>query len=47
MAKGKLLAVGTSDFIKKNFGVGYHLRVFPNSNYEKASEFTITEEIRE
>jgi len=27
MAKGKLLTVGSSDFIKKNFGVGYHLYV--------------------
>ena len=27
MAKGKLLAVGTSEFIKKNFGVGYHLTI--------------------
>lgn len=25
MAKGKLLTLGTSDFIKKNFGVGYNL----------------------
>lgn len=30
MAKGKLLAVGTKDFIKKNFGVGYHLTVYPD-----------------
>lgn len=34
MAKGKLLALGTSDFIKKNFGVGYHLNVFPNPELE-------------
>lgn len=27
MAKGKLLAVGSSQFIKKNFGEGYSLRV--------------------
>jgi ATP-binding cassette subfamily A (ABC1) protein 3 len=25
MAKGKLLAVGTNDFIKQNFGIGFHL----------------------
>jgi ATP-binding cassette, subfamily A (ABC1), member 3 len=31
MAKGKLLAVGTTDFIKKNFGVGYHLKVMEES----------------
>lgn len=38
MAKGKLLAVGTSEFIKKNFGVGYHLKIstdpkFTNSQF--------------
>ena len=27
MSKGKLLALGTSNFIKKNFGVGYHLLI--------------------
>ena len=27
MAKGKLLAVGTNEFIKRNFGVGYHLKL--------------------
>jgi len=30
MTKGKLFAVGTSEFIKKKFGVGYHLIVTPN-----------------
>ena len=30
MSKGKLFAVGTSEFIKKKFGVGYHLIVTPN-----------------
>lgn len=25
MAKGKLLTVGSVDFVKKNFGVGYNL----------------------
>jgi ATP-binding cassette subfamily A (ABC1) protein 3 len=30
MAKGKLLTVGSSDFIKKNFGIGYHLGVYKN-----------------
>ena len=28
MARGKLLTVGTADFIKKNFGIGFNLRVF-------------------
>lgn len=27
MAKGKILTVGTSDFIKKKFGIGFHLEV--------------------
>ena len=27
MSKGKLLAVGTSEFIKKKFGEGYNLRL--------------------
>lgn len=30
MAKGRLLAVGTNEFMKKNFGVGYTLSVMPN-----------------
>lgn len=32
MAKGKLLTVGSSDFIKKKFGVGYHLYVYVREN---------------
>lgn len=27
MAKGKLLTVGDTDFIKKKFGIGYHLEI--------------------
>ena len=27
MAKGKLLTVGTNEFIKTQFGVGYHLNI--------------------
>lgn len=27
MAKGKLLTVGSSDYIKKKFGIGYHLKI--------------------
>jgi len=27
MAKGKLLTVGSVDFIKLNFGIGYHLNI--------------------
>lgn len=46
MAKGKLLAVGTSDFIKKNFGVGYHLKIFPNPELENYENFVITEEMK-
>ena len=29
MQKGELVIVGRNDFIKKNFGVGYHLYLFP------------------
>ena len=27
MSKGELLTLGSSHFIKKNFGVGYHLKI--------------------
>lgn len=27
MGRGKLLTVGTCDFIKKKFGIGYHLEI--------------------
>ena len=33
MSKGKLFAVGSSDFIKRKFGVGYHLIITPD--YER------------
>lgn len=34
MARGELLTLGTCDFIKKEFGVGYHLNVFAkNKNF--------------
>ena len=34
MARGELLTLGTCDFIKKKFGVGYHLNVFAkNKNF--------------
>ncbi|CAD8107532.1 unnamed protein product [Paramecium sonneborni] len=32
MAKGKLLTVGSVDFIKMNFGIGYHLNLYDKSN---------------
>ncbi len=28
MAKGRLLTVGCTDFIKKNFGIGYNLNIY-------------------
>lgn len=28
MAKGKLLTVGSVDFVKVNFGIGYHLNIY-------------------
>ncbi len=37
MNKGELLIDGTSDYIKKNFGIGYHLIV--NAQFGKESEF--------
>ena len=30
MSKGKLFAVGSGEYIKKKFGVGYHLIVTPD-----------------
>jgi len=35
MAKGELLTVGTCEFIKKKFGVGYHLSIYSKSHSEK------------
>lgn len=32
MSKGQLLAVGSNDFIKKTFGMGYHLILSKNNN---------------
>lgn len=32
MAKGKLLTVGSNDFVKKNFGIGYHLNIYNLNN---------------
>ncbi|CAD8125443.1 unnamed protein product [Paramecium sonneborni] len=32
MAKGKLLTVGSVDFVKKNFGIGYHLHIYNLKN---------------
>ena len=33
LAKGHLLAVGTNNFIKKKFGIGYHLTLSKKSQY--------------
>jgi len=44
MSKGKLFAVGSSDFIKKKFGTGYNLILHDNSNsteiHNRALEIT-------
>ena len=32
MSKGKLLILGTSNFLKKKYGVGYNLIITPNPN---------------
>lgn len=34
MAKGKLLTLGETDFIKKTFGIGFHLEVTLQENKE-------------
>jgi len=40
MSKGRLLALGTSEFFKKKFGVGYHLHLTPTRHEGAAlSEF--------
>ena len=36
MARGRLLTVGTCDFIKKKFGVGYHLNVYSRKSNNQA-----------
>ena len=38
MAKGKLLTVGSSNFVKRNFGIGYHLNVFNNGPADEWDE---------
>jgi len=35
MARGELLTVGSCEFIKKKFGVGYHLSIYAKSNQDK------------
>ena len=37
MSKGKLLIMGSSDYIKKTFGIGYSLIIFPK--FKKNEEF--------
>lgn len=38
MAKGKLLTVGSVDFVKKNFGIGYHLNIYNLTNNQNVWE---------
>lgn len=40
MAKGKLLTVGSVDFVKANFGIGYHLNIYNKGtpDWEKKSK---------
>lgn len=35
MSKGRLLALGTNEFIKKNFGIGYQLRITPKTDLQQ------------
>jgi len=39
LSKGKLLAMGSSEFLKKNFGVGYYLTIIPNYELIDAKAF--------
>ena len=39
MSKGRLLALGTSEFFKKNFGVGYYLSLTPIYNRISSADF--------
>ena len=39
MSRGKLLALGTSEFFKKNFGVGYYLTLTPIYNKISSADF--------
>jgi len=41
MVKGKLFALGSSEFLKKQFGVGYHLSITPD--YESTEKKEINE----
>lgn len=45
ISRGKLLTLGTPNFIKKNFGSGYHLDIskkveYPDEFYSKKEEIT-------
>ena len=38
MARGRLLTVGSVDFVKRNFGIGYHLNLYNLNNNEQEWE---------
>ena len=40
MARGKLLTLGSVEFVKKNFGIGYHLNIYSKEteNWEDKKE---------
>lgn len=38
MARGELLIVGTADYIKKKFGIGYHLSIMQEKEEEREFE---------
>ena len=38
MARGRLLTVGSVDFVKRNFGIGYHLNLYNLKNNEQEWE---------
>jgi ATP-binding cassette subfamily A (ABC1) protein 3 len=46
MSRGQLLAVGSSNFIKKRFGEGYNLKIsFNNSNLKNKISEIVNEKI--
>lgn len=38
MTHGKLLTIGSSNFIKKTFGIGYHLKINAKTNHTLTNE---------
>jgi hypothetical protein len=43
MARGKLLAVGTNEYIKKQFGIGYNLKVSLDNKAGLSEDLFVTQ----